>query len=480
MLFIAAIYFYQDPGWNGRSRLNLTRAIVEQGTLQIDAYRTQPGWSTEDSALYNGHYYSDKAPGSALLAVPFYFILYHIATALHLQLGTEFVKQLLTALVLGPCFALGGVAMYRIAGRLGAPPRMALIVTLATAFGTMLWPYSAVYYGHVIAASFLILALDMLQSVQSGMGLRSTQRFFAAGLGLGLAFLTEYPTALIIIGLLVYALYVLKGQRLRDAARLATAGALGALIPLVFLFAYNASIYGSPLAFGYTYESSNTFSEGMSGGFMGIYLPHGNVLYHMTLDPKFGLLWLSPVLLLAPVGYFMALKRRTHRAESLLSLYAIGVMLLMNAGYYLWWGGNAFGPRLIIPALPFMVIPLALLPGILEGPTIVLGAVSIGQMLIPLMTMIQPQVSFRPRLNMFFVGTHPFHGFSILYQYLAPMIVGTGQAGTPSWNIATALHLPYWLAIPLLLAVEAAFVVMHARGADKSKAVALAARGDGR
>src|SRR5512138_3742588 len=61
MLFFAAAYFYQDPEWNGNSRLNLTRAIVERGTLRVDAYQNAPGWATEDSAYYNGHYYSDKA-----------------------------------------------------------------------------------------------------------------------------------------------------------------------------------------------------------------------------------------------------------------------------------------------------------------------------------------------------------------------------------------------------------------------------------
>src|SRR5512140_1665029 len=66
MLFFAAMYFYQEPGWNGNTRLALVRAIVERGSLQIDAYWKTPGWITEDAAFFNGHYYSDKGPGSAL------------------------------------------------------------------------------------------------------------------------------------------------------------------------------------------------------------------------------------------------------------------------------------------------------------------------------------------------------------------------------------------------------------------------------
>ncbi len=64
--FISYAYFYQGGGWNQNSRFDLVRAIVEQQTLRIDAYHD----NTYDKAYYQGHYYSDKAPGLALLAVP--------------------------------------------------------------------------------------------------------------------------------------------------------------------------------------------------------------------------------------------------------------------------------------------------------------------------------------------------------------------------------------------------------------------------
>ena len=66
VLFISYAYFYEGGGWNQNSRFDLIRAIIEQRTLRIDAYHG----NTEDKALYQGHYYSDKAPGLALLALP--------------------------------------------------------------------------------------------------------------------------------------------------------------------------------------------------------------------------------------------------------------------------------------------------------------------------------------------------------------------------------------------------------------------------
>src|SRR6516164_3491435 len=65
--FLSFIYFYEGGGWNQNSRFDLLRAIVERHTLQIDAYQENTG----DKAHFQGHYYSDKAPGQTFLAVPF-------------------------------------------------------------------------------------------------------------------------------------------------------------------------------------------------------------------------------------------------------------------------------------------------------------------------------------------------------------------------------------------------------------------------
>ena len=472
LLLFAAVYFYQDPEWNGNSRLDLTRAIVERGTFQIDGYPSQHDWATEDLALYNGHYYSDKAIGSSLFAVPFYFLIFNLAAALHLQLGSVFVKHLLTALVLAPAFAVNGIVMYRLAGKLGASPRRALVATLAIALGTMLWPYSAVYYGHALTAAFLIVCFYLLFSMSRARETIRPMGFFMAGLAMGLGFITEYTAAFIIPGLIVYAALVLRGQTAQTALRIALAGTAGALIPLSAMFAYNFSVFGNPLAFGYTYEASNTFQQGMSLGLMGIHLPHRSVLIHITLDPKFGLFWQSPILALAPFGYFMSLKRREYRAETILSIYAIGAMLLMNAGYYLWWGGHGFGPRLIIPCLSFFIVPLALLPNVLDVPAILLTALSIGQMLIPLVGQIQMAVDFKQRLNVFFVEAVKFDGFSILYQHGLPLIAQRYQHGIASWTLGTALGLPYWLTLPALLAVEIGLIVLYLKQIRKEAASA--------
>src|SRR4051812_29157832 len=69
-LLVAYAYFYQAGGWNQNSRFALVRAILQYGTLRIDdTMRFDGARVTGDVARYRGHFYSDKAPGAALVAI---------------------------------------------------------------------------------------------------------------------------------------------------------------------------------------------------------------------------------------------------------------------------------------------------------------------------------------------------------------------------------------------------------------------------
>ena len=71
LMVFAYGFFQQHPAWNEYSRYDLVRAVVEQGSGQIDTYHENTG----DAAFYAGHWYSDKAPGTALLGLPVYVAL---------------------------------------------------------------------------------------------------------------------------------------------------------------------------------------------------------------------------------------------------------------------------------------------------------------------------------------------------------------------------------------------------------------------
>src|SRR5260221_6695662 len=69
MLLGCYVYFLPRWGdWNVNSRFDLTRALVDDHSIAIDRYVSNTG----DYAVYGGRYYSDKAPGLALVGVPVY------------------------------------------------------------------------------------------------------------------------------------------------------------------------------------------------------------------------------------------------------------------------------------------------------------------------------------------------------------------------------------------------------------------------
>src|SRR5665213_2694132 len=65
LLFFTYAYFYQGSDPNQSTRFFLARAIAERGAPDI----TPDQAKTIDKGEWNGRYYSDKAPGIALLSV---------------------------------------------------------------------------------------------------------------------------------------------------------------------------------------------------------------------------------------------------------------------------------------------------------------------------------------------------------------------------------------------------------------------------
>ena len=91
-LFLAILlsYVYFMPRWamwGPNTKLDLVMAIVRDSNFSIENYYTNTG----DYALYEGVHYSDKAPGTSFLGVPFYSV-YHLIS------NTSIVEQVTSRL----------------------------------------------------------------------------------------------------------------------------------------------------------------------------------------------------------------------------------------------------------------------------------------------------------------------------------------------------------------------------------------------
>lgn len=336
-LFLTFAWFYQAGGWNQNSRFDLVRALVEEGTLRIDDYHR----NTWDKARFEGHYYSDKAPGLALVAAPV------VAAARPFTNDIGWLSWLATVWAASLPTVLACWLLRRTSVRLGAGESGATFAAMTFALATPAFAYSTLLFGHALAIFCLMGAFA------AAIALPDSERPLIVGFALGLAggwgTLTEFPVALpafLIFGFALAQIWNDRPRRLRAAAGIV----LGGFVAFGVLVAYNMTAFGSPFDTGYSHVAG---WSGMKEGFMGVTLPKMGVLGQITFGSFRGLFYFSPVLLFAPIGWFFGVRRAMLTSAAIVVYY-----FLFNAAYKYWSGGWSFGPRLLAPALPFLALPL--------------------------------------------------------------------------------------------------------------------------
>ncbi len=442
-------YFFQDPSVNGNSRLALTMAIVKEGRLNIDTFvKDEYNWGTIDLANYLGKYYTDKAIGSSVMGAIFYYPIYTILHQNGINLSVPDEKHLLTFFVMGLPSAIAGTLIFLVCLYLSKSRFRAFIVTLAIALGTMSFPFSVIYFGHQLAASFLFSAFFVifLIKIQPDQGKIKYFYTFLVGLLLGLALLTDLTTAVVVLPLVVYYFYVLWTRKQLKRVIAWVIPALGGLIPISVMVAYNVQVYGTPFATGYQYLVYPLFRQGMSQGFMGIGFPKLHNLFFETLQPNQGIFWQSPVLIMTLVGGFFMLRQKKFWPELAVAAVACGAYLLLNSGYYMWWGGHSFTVRQIDPMMPFLCLPLIFVPKKLFPAVITLTFISIFQMVIVAASAIPIEDD-----NLVNASLKHFFAYSAIYD----ACLKTLADGQFTWNIGkNILGLKSWFSLlPLSITI---------------------------
>ncbi|MFB3895517.1 MAG: hypothetical protein ACE14V_04355 [bacterium] len=368
LLLIAYSYVWHKPSWNDLGRYDLIMAIVDQGTVSIDAYEQNTG----DKAIFNGHFYSDKGPAPALLGVPIYWILNQFQALFGLTQIEHMVSLLIwftkyiiiRILVISLPSAILGVILYRLLNLVMEDKKYALILTIAYSLGTMAFPYSTLFYGHQLAAAFIFFSFYLLYQLKRKPAAieiisRSKSAFFS-GLFLGLAVMTEYPVVLLAVVITIYAILIFNTQK--KFAKPFVYYCIGCGIPLIILLYYNSLCSGNPFQFGYFQVAGEQFRQEMAKGIVGITYPKLDALFGITFSPYRGLFMINPILLLAFPGFYYFYKNKGYRPEFWICIIAVILFFLFNASYYMWWGGWTIGPRHLIPIIPFLIIPIAFIP----------------------------------------------------------------------------------------------------------------------
>jgi len=357
----------QSFSWNQTSHYDLIRSL-NYDRARIDQYRDNTG----DKVEYKGHYYSARAPGLALFALPFYDTLNlvhaeswtdsHVAPPDHPGDEMIYLIGLWGNVLPGLLLVL---LVWRVADRF--EPGFGVATAAVFGLGTMVLVLSTLLFSHAFT-TFLSFAAFWLM-LRERDGPPSALLLGLAGLAMGYAFSSEYPTFFAAIVLGLFMLSRKDSLALRGVLRRGGAYVSGGLVGIIPLLLYNHYAFHSWTHLAY----SNV--QRQQKGFFGIEAPSLKVLATLLFDSR-GLLTIAPVLVMGAVGTMM-LYKRGKRAEAL-SIGGICLCyLLYNSGYYLPFGGGFMGPRFLDTMLPFLAFPIALALKRFPGPTIALAAISI-------------------------------------------------------------------------------------------------------
>lgn len=365
LLAFAFAWPMQGTGFNQNAHYALVRALAD-GTPRLDETRGEVGeLGTRDIHVFEGHYYSDKAPMLAFVSLPAFLAVEEAGISTAGDEGTGDPTKMLWALgLLGTVLpaALALVVVRSVGERIEPGSGTAAAVVFGVA--TLLLPFSGLFFSHALAAFLNAAAFALVFFAHRAEPGSAVRLVAAGGLVAGLAISTEYPNALVALALGVYAFCR------RDRVRRAIAYSLGVAGGLVPLFAYNAWAFGTPFHLSY----AGALTEDVTGNaFFGLDPPSLRAATELLFS-SLGLLTVTPVVLCGLLGAVI-LYRRGLRAEAVLFVLLPSLFVVYTSGFFTPFGGIG-PPRYLVPVLPFLAVPLAVALRSFPAVTVALALVS--------------------------------------------------------------------------------------------------------
>jgi hypothetical protein len=318
---------------NDGSHLALGLSLSE-GRVALEQYA---GYASIDHAVRDGVIYSDRAPGLALLLAPL------------LWLGWD--PRLLPAAAYGATLAV----MYGWMRRDGCSVAAASATSVLTG-ATLMLRYAPVLFAHTLAGFLLTLGARLVTG--------RTRHGWAVGLLVGWAGITEYGLALLAIaGSLV-------------AWRVRPSWYVGLAVPVSAAALYHWAAFGAPWRTSQAYQASFDAARSLGGTFGGPLWAgmHSFVWYGYDAwgFRNWGLIVLSPVIVLAPLG-LLAYGLRFRWQAALLAVVCVGYMTLYSM--HVAFGAGTSDSRYFVPFLPLALMGLGHLFTVVGWPAWFVGAI---------------------------------------------------------------------------------------------------------
>jgi hypothetical protein len=331
-LFLFSTYMLTYSGHShssdGLTMFAMADNLARRGAADVNSLR----WMGLQQGTFglDGSLYSRKGVGVSLLGLPLAWLGLVIPSWGVAQTFLIF-NSIITA-------STGALVMLYVR-RCGYSLRAGLLGGLLYGLATMAWPYAKTDFSDPLSGFLLLLAAyALLRYRQSG----QARPVVWAGVACGLAVATRYASAAMLP--LFFILLMIDSRSLhnpRKSLPLLLAFVAPLAVTALGLALYNVARYGDPFQTGYLPQES--FSAIWWQGILGL-----------LFSPGRGLFLYNPILLAAALALPSALRR-----ESLLALGIFVAHLLLYGKWFMWHGGYAWGPRFMVPTLPFLVVLLA-------------------------------------------------------------------------------------------------------------------------
>ncbi len=284
------------------------------------------------------HYYSSYPVAQPLLLTPLYLPLALAPGARRWTSGTEVLAARILEKLMASAIASASVACLFLLLRRLSSERRALLLAAVYAFATNTWSTSSeALWQH--GASQLTIVMSLLCLARF---LEDQSRWRAAA---GAGLFAALSVAMRPTDILFYAasLAVLS-WRVRRPWLLAWYAAFGILIG-GSLALYNVRMFGN-LRGAYRQPFDGNVWSGLAG---------------LTVSPSHGLFVYSPVLLFALAGAYFCWRQGSGPGFVLwpIALLFSASEVGLCARWPIWWGGDCYGPRLLVDMLPCLILLVA-------------------------------------------------------------------------------------------------------------------------
>ncbi len=316
------------------------QSILENGSIYLDEYLKRDAIEYKNLfhiiQLPDGHFINKYPDGVSLLQVPFVAIARYVfgMDMTRIRDNKRFQKVMAILIYLLLFWIFYRISLHFLDERIGA------IVSFLFIWGSsIVGSNTLALWSHLFMILFASAVLWQIVRYEYGKGFNP----YLMGIMLFLVFFVRPTGALFIISVFIYLLL-----KVRDLKVILKVALISFLLLLAF-FGYNYLVYGSILE---PYYMSGT-------EFLGYGLRNA---YCMMTSPSRGLLPFNPFLIVVLPAVVFVWKRLPREIAISLTVWIASLVLFIAFFWRIWWGGWAYGPRLLSELMPgFFILTLLVL-----------------------------------------------------------------------------------------------------------------------